>query len=92
MRTSALGACTVPRRNRVRNAAAHPVTAMSACNQTCACTEHTAAQCSQNLVQLACFLRLAEPVRQIVPDSSACKASSYKSCSASSDSASHSAA
>lgn len=61
-------------------------------NQTRTCTEHTSAQCSQNLVQLACFLRLAEPVRQIVPDSSACKTSAYKSCSASADSASHSAA
>ena len=61
---------------------------MSTGNQTCTCTERTAAQCSQNLVQLACFLRLAEPVRQVVPKRSACKTSSYKSCSASSDSAS----
>lgn len=62
---------------------------MSTGNQTCTCTERTAAQCSQNLVQFAGFLRLAEPVRQIVPKCSACKTSAYKSCSASSDSASH---
>lgn len=61
-------------------------------NQTGTGTEHTSAQCSQNLVQLACFLRLAEPVRQIVPKCGSCKTSSYKSCSASTDSASHSAA
>lgn len=61
---------------------------MSTGNQTCTCTEHTDTQCSQNLVQFAGFLRLAEPVRQIVPKRSACKTSSYKSCSASSDSTS----
>lgn len=65
---------------------------MSTGNQTCTCTEHTSAQCSQNLVQLACFLRLAEPVRQVVPKRGSCKTSSYKSCSASTDSASHLAA
>lgn len=89
MRTSSLGACTLLLRDCIHNTAAQPVTSMSTGNQTCTCTEHTAAQCSQNLVQLACFLRLAEPVRQAVPDSSTCETSSYKSCSASADSASH---
>lgn len=65
---------------------------MNTGNQTCTCAEHTAAQCSQNLVQLARFLCLAEPVRQIVPKRGACKTSAYKSCSASTDSASHLAA
>lgn len=62
---------------------------MSTGNQTCTCTERTAAQCSQNLAQFASFLCLAEPVRQIVPKRGACKTSSHKSCSASADSASH---
>ena len=84
--------CTLLLRYCIHNAAAQPVTAMSTGNQTCTCTEHTAAQCSQNLVQFAGFLRLTEPVRQVVPKRSACKTSSYKSCSASADSASHLAA
>lgn len=92
MRTSSLGACTLLLRYCVHNTAAQPVAAMRTGNQTSTCTEHTAAQCSQYLVQPARFLRLAEPVRQIVPDSSACKTSSYKSCSASAYSASHLAA
>lgn len=61
---------------------------MSTGNKTCTCTKHTATQCSQNLAQLARFLRLAEPVRQVVSDSTACKASAYKSCSTSCASAS----
>lgn len=84
--------CTLLLRDCVHNAATQPVTAMSTGNQTCTCTDHTAAKCSQNLVQLACFLRLAEPVRQVVTKRSACKTSSYKSCSASANSASHLAA
>lgn len=92
MRTSSLGACTLLLRDCVHNAAAQPVTPMSTGNQTCTCTERTAAQCSQNLVQFADFLCPAEPVRQVVPKRSACKTSSYKSCSASAYSASHLAA
>ena len=84
--------CILLLRDCVYNAAAQPVTAMSTGNQTCTCTEHTAAQCSQNLVQFVRFLRLAEPVRQVVPQCGSCKTSSYKSCSTSADSASHLAA
>ena len=61
---------------------------MSTGNKTCTCTERSAAQCKQYLAQLARFLRLAEPVRQVVPDSGACKSSAYKSCSTSCASAS----
>lgn len=92
MRTSSSGVCTLLLRDCIHNAAAQPVAAISTGNQTRTCTEHTSAQCRQNLVQLACFLRLAEPVRQAVPKCGSCKTSSHKSCSASSDSASHLAA
>ena len=61
---------------------------MSTGNKTCTCTKHTDTQCRQNLFQFAGFLRLAEPVRQVVPKCGSCKTSSYKSCSTSCASAS----
>lgn len=92
MRTSSLGTCTLLLRDCIHNAAAQPVAAISTGNQTRTCTEHTAAQCSQNPAQLARFLRLAEPVRHAVPKRGSCKTSAYKPRSASADSASHLAA